>query len=407
MMYKLCVYIARTMLSLVCLLLSLCPYLPPGRAKAVEVPFVPKQILIYGGNGFIGTSTAERLIEAGHNLTLINRGNWYWDSGYTVRPFVKLIKCDRMQSIDKCTELKDYISQREQLDAVIDFSAYHSQSLTDTLDLVKGKVKLYIFISTDSVYDVCHKNHTEPSLETDSVRPASAEAREKLEARESYGHRKLQCEEILATYRAEKNGPPFVILRLPDVVGPRDNTYRWWIYQLWMRLRPYLEKDVVFPSLLEKQPMSLVYVNDVADLIRNLVQGLFPGATDQVFNLAQKELITIKDLLEDMKNALNVTVSIAASNKPETIRLFPSVHTGPVDITKAEKILRWSPTKWETVLRTTCDYYEKAIKSVYFDRVRNDMIRTMQTYFTSKPYEVIRGLIAVYGLQYPERRDEL
>ncbi|CAL1539357.1 unnamed protein product [Lymnaea stagnalis] len=407
-MHKLCVYIARAMLSLVCLLFSLCPCLPLGRAMAVEVPFVPKQILIYGGNGFIGTSTAERLIEAGHNLTLINRGNWYWDSGFTVTPFVKLIKCDRMQAIDKCTELNDYITNTEQIDAVIDFSAYHSQSLVDTLDLVKGKVKLYIFISTDSVYDVCHKNHTEPSLETDSVRPISAEVREKLEAKESYGHRKLLCEETLATYRQEKNGPPYVILRLPDVVGPRDNTYRWWIYQLWMKLRPYLEKDVVIPSHLEKRPMSLVYVNDVADLIRNIVHGLFPAATDQIFNLAQKELITLKDFLEDMKKELNLTdVNIAVNNKPDTIRLFPSVHVGPVDTTKAEKILRWSPTKWETVLRLTCDYYEKAIKIVYFDRVRNDMIRTMQTYFTSKPYDVIRGLKAVYGLQYPEQRDEL
>ena len=35
---------------------------------------------------------------------------------------------------------------------------------------------------------------------------------------------------------------PYVTLRLPDVIGPKDNTYRWWIYQTWMRLADHLDK---------------------------------------------------------------------------------------------------------------------------------------------------------------------
>ena len=41
------------------------------------------------------------------------------------------------------------------------------------LQVLGDKVKLYIYISTDSVYDVCDKNHSHPSSETDSVRPQS------------------------------------------------------------------------------------------------------------------------------------------------------------------------------------------------------------------------------------------
>ena len=44
------------------------------------------------------------------------------------------------------------------------------------------KVKLYIYISTDSVYDVCDKNHSHPSSETDSVRPQSLD-RQQVSAR--------------------------------------------------------------------------------------------------------------------------------------------------------------------------------------------------------------------------------
>ncbi|CAG5124261.1 unnamed protein product [Candidula unifasciata] len=394
----------RAVLSVMCFLFGLYPCLP----KAVELPLKPKEILVYGGNGFIGSSTVEKLITAGHKVTLVNRGNWYWDSGFTVRPFVSQIKCDRMQAVNKCTELFNYVSATNKIDAVIDFSAYHPQSVIETLDLLDGKVKLYIYISTDSVYEVCLKNHSGPTLETDAVRPDSQEQREDFEAQESYGHRKLMCEEVLTSYQLEKNGPPYVFLRLPDVVGPRDNTYRWWIYQMWMKLRPYLEKDIVVTAALANKPMSLVYVSDVADVIFDLVENPNPEALNQAFNLALKETPTLMELLENIRDQLNLTnIRISTSRQPDTIQLFPSVSRGPVNISKAKTILHWNPTKWETVLKDTVEFYEKAIGIPYFGRERNDIIRTMQTYFTTKPYNVIRGLRDIYGLAYPEPRDEL
>lgn len=45
-------------------------------------------ILVFGGNGFIGAATVTRLLDAGHSVTLVNRGNWYWDSDMLIKPFV-------------------------------------------------------------------------------------------------------------------------------------------------------------------------------------------------------------------------------------------------------------------------------------------------------------------------------
>uniref|UniRef100_A0A0B7AQY8 NAD-dependent epimerase/dehydratase domain-containing protein n=1 Tax=Arion vulgaris TaxID=1028688 RepID=A0A0B7AQY8_9EUPU len=396
--------VGSALLSGICFLFSLYPCLP----MAVEVPVVPKQILVYGGNGFIGSSTVERFISAGYKVTLVNRGNWYWDSGFTVRPFVTHIKCDRMQSISKCPELFNYVSSTEKIDAVVDFSAYHPQSVIETLDLLNGKAQLYIYISTDSVYEVCVKNHTDPTVEDDAVRPMSQEQRENFESQESYGHRKLLCEEVLTSYRRDRNGPPFVSLRLPDVVGPRDNTYRWWIYQMWMKLRPFLEKDVVVPESVANKPLSLVYVNDIAELIFKLIQMLPPGVVDQAYNLALRETPTLMKLLEDIRGELNLTnIQILTSTQTDTIQLFPSVFQGSINISKAENNLNWNPTKWEIVLRDTVKFYEQAISVTHLQRERNEIIRTMQTYFTTKPYNVIRGLKNMYGLAYPEPRDEL
>ncbi len=42
----------------------------------------------------------------------------------------------------------------EHFDAVIDFSAYDSDVVKDTLKVLEDQIKLYIYISTDSVYEV-------------------------------------------------------------------------------------------------------------------------------------------------------------------------------------------------------------------------------------------------------------
>ncbi|RUS88259.1 hypothetical protein EGW08_003961 [Elysia chlorotica] len=407
------------MAALCRLLLGIWLVTDSGLAKAVEVPEIPKKILIYGGNGFMGTRTSELLIEAGHELTLVNRGNWYWDSAFTVKPHARHITCDRFLPIEKCSKLKEFISSSEGLDVVIDFSGYHPDFVENSLSLLKGKVGFYIYISTDSVYEVCEKNHTEPSLETDAVRPSCPHRQAELEAAENYGHLKLSCEEVLARHRAHESGPPYISLRLPDVVGPRDSTYRWWIYQLWMTLRPFLEKEVTVPTRLVDRPISLVYVEDVAALIHQLVQGRDRYASsashskgpplDQAYNLALRETPTLFQLLKDMRQALNLSdsVTIKTDGGDETIQLYPSVNAGPVSIAKAEKFLAWNPTAYSTVVKETVAYYEKAIYTVYLDDPRRHMIRTMQTYFTSKPYDVIRGLGAVYSVFFGQHRDEL
>ena len=51
-----------------------------------------RTILVFGGNGFIGAATVTRLLNAGHSVTLVNRGNWYWDSETLIKPFVRHLR---------------------------------------------------------------------------------------------------------------------------------------------------------------------------------------------------------------------------------------------------------------------------------------------------------------------------
>ncbi|XP_046561287.1 uncharacterized protein LOC124270260 [Haliotis rubra] len=368
----------------------------------------PKNILVFGGNGFLGSATVETLLEADHVITIVNRGNWYWDSVFTIKPRVQHISCDRGVTLRKCDGLVELVGKKS-FDVVVDFSGYHPFAVTEAVDLLKDNLSLYIYISSDSVYEVCEKSHSEPSRETDDVRPNSEEVRNALAEKDDYGHRKLQCEEELEKQR-QNGGFPYVSLRLPDVIGPRDNTYRWWIYQMWIKLSKYLEKPVSVPARFLNKPISLVYSQDVARFIGLLLQPN-PEWLDQAYNLAFKETPSLLDVLTDMKMALNMTdLTIKTHTGEDAMYLFPSVRQGPVDISKAVDVLGWDPTPWEEAVLETVDFYESAVTHNDFDVPRKDIIRTMQSYFTSRPFKVLVGLRREYGLHYQGpnlKKDEL
>ena len=56
---------------------------------------MPLRILLLGGNGMLGGETAKMLTGAGHQVHILNRGNWYHDSETRIKPIVRHIKCDR------------------------------------------------------------------------------------------------------------------------------------------------------------------------------------------------------------------------------------------------------------------------------------------------------------------------
>ncbi|XP_076467713.1 uncharacterized protein LOC143298702 [Babylonia areolata] len=378
---------------------------PP--TSLTSTPSGPLSVLVLGGNGFMGGLTAEKLLAAGHKVVTVSRGNWYWDSAFLVKPYVTSFTCDRLYSLDKCTGLLDLVSNGTTFDVLIDFSAYHVFAVTEVLRVLKGRIKLYVYISTDSVYDVCDKNHSQPSAETDAVRPQSEQRRQELESVETYGHRKLQIEEELARQREGGEGVPYLSLRLPDVVGPKDNTYRWWIYQLWLRLADHLEKAPAIPGYLLNTPLSLVYSRDVANVLMQLLTPR-PELLDQAFNLAFTETPTLLQLLDLIKAELNITnLPIQTDNSSQAVHLFPSVKNGPVDITKAQALLGFVPTPLHTAVTETVAFYEKAMVNPYYHIPRKDIIRNMQVHFTSRPFKVMLGLKKHYGLDFQMPKDEL
>lgn len=184
-----------------------------------------KKILVLGGNGFIGSATVVALLDDGHNMTLLNRGYSYYDSESRIIPHVSgHILCDREKSL--LLECKQLVEDETYYDVVIDFTSYSPKQVGQVFEALPGRVGFYIFISSEAVYEVSTKNHTQPSKELEAIRPISPKQRREFQKELPYGDKKLACEEILMKQLEQDGGVPYLILRLPIAIGPRDTTYR-------------------------------------------------------------------------------------------------------------------------------------------------------------------------------------
>lgn len=318
-----------------------------GGGTAADKPV--KNILAFGGNGFIGSEVLHQLFEDPdqyYKVTLVSRGNWYFDSEARIKPHLaQRIICDREDSdLEFCTDLVEYVAKADKIDVVLDFSAYDPEVLSSTLDLVKEKALLYLYISTDSVYEVCRPSKVPGvAYENDAQRPADEQQQLALNNGDEYGNQKLLGEEIL---RNPGNKVPYLIFRLPDVLGPRDTTDRWWAYQLWMTFYGYIQVPVHIPKDYQYLKTSYVYVKDVARAILAALRN--PDSWNEVYNLSIDRPLTIEEFLKGLAQELNVTVDFDYEGE---FNLFPSVTRGTVNIDKVKRALRFVPTKWETVLK--------------------------------------------------------
>lgn len=179
--------------------------------------FQLKTILVLGGNGFLGSHTVNALLDqGGFNITLLNRGNVYFNSDKEIDPYVnQIIQCDR-KTLLRATCKK--LLEKTWYDAVIDFSSYEDKQIEQVIDILRNRVGLYIFISTDAVYDISEKKHEGKTREEDTTEIIDEKKKEKVQKASLYGKRKKGCEERLIVQR-EKFGFPYLILRLPDAIG--------------------------------------------------------------------------------------------------------------------------------------------------------------------------------------------
>ena len=98
------------------------------------------KVLVFGGNGFLGSTVVTSLLEQGlTNITVVNRGGRYWDSTDRIFEKVASVECDREQGLANCKQFTDDVKNRK-FEFVLDFSVADGKMMNETLELLEGQV---------------------------------------------------------------------------------------------------------------------------------------------------------------------------------------------------------------------------------------------------------------------------
>lgn len=166
------------------------------------------KILIIGGTGLISTAISRQLLEAGHELTLYNRGETKprIPEGYT------LIKGDR----DDFPTFENQMADAGEFDCVIDMVCFRPEQAESDIRAFKGRTGQFIFCSTVDVYKKPPESF--PIVES-----------HERQALSDYGRNKAKCEDLFMA--ADQEGHFSVtVIRPASTYGEGGNiihTFGW------------------------------------------------------------------------------------------------------------------------------------------------------------------------------------
>lgn len=263
--------------------------------------------------------------------------------------------------------------------------------------MLRNRVGRYVYISSDSIYEVCKpSSHGGPTREEDAVRHEDYTELHKQPGFDFYGDAKLDCEEALEKEHKEHQ-LNYITLRLPDVIGPRDNTDRFWIYFLWVKFQDILDRPINFPPRLHNQQLSMVHSEDVAMLLLSL-NDVKDDVFNQAYNLAFRETVTLKEFLTILGKHVgnnNLVFDESTVNGPV---YFPSVSRGPLNITKAERMLRWYAVPLSERIKQNAQFYNYAMKATEFRQQRDGTVELFIG--RSKMEAFMKRFKEIYGTEF-------
>lgn len=310
------------------------------------------RILVTGGAGFIASHVSDRLVSLGQQVSIVD--------DLSTGKIENLPKAAEFYQMDIRDEALDKVFEAESPDVVIHHAAHANvtESVRDprhdadvnivgSLNLfeccVRHGVGRVVFASTGGALygEACYM----PADEGHPIDPVSP-----------YGVSKHAVEQYLYAYR-QNRGLDYVVLRYPNVYGPRQD--------------PHGEAGVVaifsLQLLTGKQPVifgdgsktrDYVYVSDIVDA--NILALNSPGGA--VYNLGRGIEITDLEVFQTVQEAVgsNMTPQFAPVRPGEVEHIA-------LDASKAERELGW---KWKV------DLIEGIAKAVAFYRSEIERMRT-------------------------------
>ena len=229
-------------------------------------------LLILGGTRFVGRHLAAAALEAGHRVTLFNRGLTHPG----LFPRAEQLRGDRDRDLSALAGRR--------WDAAVDCCGYRPEQVGAAARCLAGAVERYVFVSTVSVYaDFA----TGPDEGSPLKEPRDAAANDREDYR--YGSLKALCEQA-----AEEALPGRVLHVRPGLlIGPYDRTQR---FTYWVR-RVAAGGEVLAPG----RPEHVLQLIDARDLAAWLLRVIAQGATGRYNATSPRGRLTFGGMLDSCR----------------------------------------------------------------------------------------------------------
>ena len=320
------------------------------------------RILVLGGAGYIGSHTVYELVDAGHEVVIID--NLMTGFKEAVHPEAVFYEGDIR---DKA--FLDSVFEKEKIDGIIHFAAssqvgesminplkYYSNNLCGPEILLESMVEhginKIVFSSTAATYG---EPESIPILETDRTEPTNC-----------YGETKLAMEKMFK-WCSKAYDLRYVSLRYFNACGAHPNGKIGEAHNPETHLIPLIlqvpngqREDVkIFGDDYDTKDGTCVrdyiHVNDLAQAHILAMEYLEKGGESNIFNLGNGVGFTVKEVIETARTVTNhaIPATIEARRDGD-----PSVLIASSD--KAKQVLGWKPKydDLETIIATAWTWHK-------------------------------------------------
>lgn len=254
--------------------------------------------VVTGGAGFIGSHVAEQLLEAGHQVLVVDDL-----SGGFLSNIPSGAELERVSVLDPLDRLFTHFRP----DAVYHLAAYAAEGLSHHIPVFTFQNNA---AATANVLSAAYRSGARYFVFTSSIaaygHPQTAgqifDEQTPCRPCDPYGISKFACEQYIAAFHAYYGGPDFTIFRPHNVFGPRQNISD-----------PYRNVVGIFLArTLQGEPMpifgdgsqtrSFSYISSVACAIASSPN--VPAAKNRTFNIGGDEPMSVARLAEHVAAAL-------------------------------------------------------------------------------------------------------
>ncbi|UYV38730.1 NAD-dependent epimerase/dehydratase family protein [Rhodobacteraceae bacterium D3-12] len=307
--------------------------------------------MVIGGTGFIGRALTRKLVERGHDVRVLSRGQTgpFTDIANHVET-VGVSLSDETALTDAMQGIKYVYNLARSLDDT--WEAALKNDVATALRIARAAqsagVERLVYTGTIASYDMSDPAQT--ITENTDFGP--------LEARNIYARSKAECERRLMQMHRD-DGLPLVIARPAIVVGEGGPLQHWGIgrwhgagaVKLWGNGRHIL---------------PFVLIDDCADALVRIIET--PEAVGQSFNLSGEPMLSARDYFDAIHSELGARIKVSSGPltlyyAADAIKFFlktkilrrkgqtrPSLtdwksraHFSPFDNAKAKSVLGWQP----------------------------------------------------------------